>query len=204
MSHDRERHIKLGPPVLLVGPPGSGKVPWARQAAESITPSAFEPYWSEVAYIYRAACFLPDHRPLSSPLRAPHHSVSIAGLQGTLRKGWLWRPGELSLAHGGVLLLDEVFEFRRQAVEVVSRAWRSGRVELTSELTHGGGTRWFPSEFRLVMACNPCPCGFLGSERAAECDCSEGLKRRHLERISWLVTLFPGLERIDLPARAVG
>jgi magnesium chelatase family protein len=183
-----------------VGPPGSGKVRWARDAACAIHPRTFENFWPDVRGVYRATEYSQDARPLAPPLRAPHHTVSLQGLMGRLSRGWDWRPGELSLAHGGVLLLDEVFEFRQEAVEAVAGAWRAGRVTLTSERE----TRWFPAEFRLVMSCNPCPCGFLGSEGAAECDCSEALMQRHRERIAWLVALVPGLERIDLPARKGG
>ncbi|RLC75062.1 MAG: hypothetical protein DRI61_15545, partial [Chloroflexi bacterium] len=119
------------------------------------------------------------------PFRAPHHTVSAAGLIGG---GSVPRPGEASLAHKGVLFLDELPEFRRDALEALRQPVEEGVVTITRSMT----TVAFPSEFALVVSMNPCPCGNLGHPTAA-CRCTPAMLRRYLSRVSG-----PLLDRIDV------
>jgi magnesium chelatase family protein len=164
--------------VLLVGPPGTGKTRWARK--QSVPTELTRECDAEMPYIYRAAQ-LGDRIPslMAPPFRAPHHTVSLAGLVGTVRRRYQWQPGEFSLAHGGILLLDELPEFRRQTIMPLREALRDGMVSVSG--TH---TR-YPAKFRLIATANECPCGYYGTSR--KCDCSESRKRAYLGRIpEWL------------------
>jgi magnesium chelatase family protein len=119
------------------------------------------------------------------PFRAPHHTVSAAGLVGG---GSAPRPGEVSLAHNGVLFLDELPEFRRDALEALRQPVEEGSVSITRSMS----TVSFPSEFALVASMNPCPCGNLGSPRAP-CRCTPSAMARYLSRVSG-----PLLDRVDV------
>jgi len=119
------------------------------------------------------------------PFRAPHHTASEAALIGG---GRVPRPGEVSLAHGGVLFLDELPEFRRNALEALRQPVEEGHVTITRSMT----TVTFPADFMLVVSMNPCPCGNLGHPGKA-CRCTPAIVRRYLSRVSG-----PLLDRIDL------
>lgn len=171
--------------VLFIGPPGCGKSMLAEKFP-SILPRLNDEELLEAVAIHSVAGASID-RVLQGipPFRAPHHSVSEAGLVG----GGTWpRPGEVSLAHRGVLFLDEFPEFRRPAIEALRAPIESGSI-LVSRAK--GATR-FPAAFQLIAAMNPCPCGRLGV-RDVECLCSRAEIARYLQRLSQ-----PMLDRIDL------
>ena len=141
----------------------------------------------EVTKIYSVSGLLAGLRPLLTerPFRAPHHTVSDAGLVGG---GPLGRPGELSLAHRGVLFLDEFPEFRRNAIEALRQPIEEGRITIA----RAGSAVTFPAAFALIAAMNPCPCGFRGDARRA-CRCAPDLVARYWSKVSG-----PILDRIDL------
>jgi magnesium chelatase family protein len=138
--------------VLMCGPPGAGKTLLAR-ALPSILPTMTRDECLEVTKIYSVAGHLPPERPVirQRPFRAPHHTISNAGLVG----GGRWpRPGEISLAHRGVLFLDELPEFRQTALEVLRQPLEDGTVTIS----RAQGSVTFPAKVMLVGAMNPCPC----------------------------------------------
>ena len=172
--------------LLLVGPPGAGKTLMAR-AMPGILPSLTLDEALEVTRIYSVADILPPDTPLVQirPFRAPHHTISNAGLVG----GGQWpRPGEISLAHRGVLFLDEMPEFNRRVLEVMRQPLEDKSVTISR--AHGALT--FPANFMLVAALNPCPCGYYGDPERA-CTCSLGMIQNYRKRISG-----PLLDRIDI------
>jgi len=172
--------------LLLVGPPGSGKTMLARRLPGILPPLSFEEAL-ECTAIHSVAGTLPTGSGLLTwrPFRAPHHTISNVALVGG---GSIPRPGEISLAHNGVLFLDEMPEFDRRVLEVLRQPLEEGRVTIA----RAARAAVFPARFVLVAAMNPCPCGFRGEERRV-CRCTPADIARYNGRVSG-----PLRDRIDL------
>lgn len=171
--------------LLMVGPPGSGKTMLAN-CLPSILPSLNPEQSLEVSQIYSVAGMLPQGRLIKEPpFRGPHHSASLGGIVGG---GAVPRPGEISLAHHGVLFMDEFPEFRRSVLEVLRQPIEEGQITIArTKFTYS-----FPARFLLVAAANPCPCGYYGVG-GGHCTCTVGQISRYRSRFSG-----PILDRIDL------
>ena len=172
--------------VLMIGPPGCGKSLLAKSYS-SILPKLSLDESLKVTQIHSIAGTLPAEKPLITerPFRSPHHTISDAGLLGGTSNP---RPGEISLAHKGVLFLDELPEYKRSTLEVMRQPLESGEVTIS----RASGTATFPSEFMLLAAMNPCPCGHFGSTQR-ECRCTSTQIMRYRSKISG-----PLLDRIDI------
>lgn len=172
--------------IMMIGPPGSGKSMLAKRLPSILPDMTFEESL-ETTKIYSIAGALSDNTRLirQRPFRCPHHTISPAGLSGG---GSVPKPGELSLANNGVLFLDELPEFSRNAMEILRQPVEDGMITISRV----AGTLSFPCSAMLVCAMNPCPCGYFGHP-AKKCTCPKGAAARYLDKVSG-----PLLDRLDI------
>ncbi len=172
--------------LLMVGPPGAGKSMLAQRIVTILPPLTLDEAL-ETTKIYSVAGLLPPRTPLivTRPFRAPHHTISDVALVGG---GVNPQPGEISLAHNGVLFLDELPEFKRHVLEVLRQPLETRKIVIS----RANYTVEFPANFTLICAMNPCPCGYY-NHPARECTCTPGMIRRYASRISG-----PLFDRIDM------
>lgn len=175
--------------MLLIGPPGSGKTMLARRIPTILPPLTKEESL-EISKIYSVAGLLSSNQPLmgTRPFRSPHHTSSAQALAGG---GLIPKPGEITLAHRGVLFLDELPEFSRRSLEILRQPLEDRKIYLS----RSSGTYCFPAEFLLLAAMNPCPCGYFPDMN--RCTCSSKDVNRYRNKIS-----FPLLDRMDVSVEA--
>ncbi len=172
--------------IMMIGPPGAGKTMLSQRLATILPPLSLEQSL-ETTRVYSSVGLLGKNKALMAtrPVRMPHHSASGPALVGG---GSMPRPGELSLAHFGILFLDEFVEFPRHVLEMIRQPLEDGFVIVS----RAKKTVRFPAQFMLVAAMNPCPCGYFGSD-ARRCKCTPGQIRRYLSKVSG-----PLVDRIDI------
>ncbi|MCL2604665.1 MAG: YifB family Mg chelatase-like AAA ATPase [Defluviitaleaceae bacterium] len=174
--------------LVMIGPPGAGKTMLARRMPTILPDLSFDES-IEITKIYSIAGLLGErHLITERPFRTPHHTASYISLTGG---GRVPAPGEISLAHNGVLFLDELPEFQKKALETLRQPMEDGQITIA----RAGGVCTYPSVFLLLAAMNPCPCGYQGTER---CKCTDAEIARYLDKISG-----PLLDRIDIMVEAV-
>jgi magnesium chelatase family protein len=172
--------------LLMIGPPGAGKTMLAQRLSTILPALAFDESL-ETSKVYSVMGLMPKGQGLikARPFRAPHHTISDAGLIGG---GQIPKPGEVSLAHNGVLFLDEMPEFKKNVLEVLRQPMETGIVTIARATS----TVTYPANFILVGAMNPCPCGYFGDLKR-ECTCSYREIQRYRSKISG-----PLMDRIDI------